>query len=386
MRLNRGMAVEWAAPRWPDSVPSLIDTAREVSLRAHTEADLPGIVEQSRDPETVRWTTVPTPYAEADAREFVHGVIAAGVDAGQLMSWAVEAEIEGVRRYCGTIDVHVQVPGRVELGIAAVPAARGRGIMAAGCRLALDWVFGPGGARTAAWLAFVGNWPSRWLAESLGFRIAGTLPAYGGQRGELVDSWLLTLRAEDPRVPVPRLPELAVPERGLRLRAFGAADLPRIVEAHADPQTRHWMPQTPYPYEIPAAEQFLDWCRDGASRQEQWTWCVADQDTDRCLGAVTLFRLRDEAAHGELGYWTHPDARGRRLTAAAVDAVATYALGPDGPHAALTIRCARGNAGSQRVALAAGFAETGWMTAAERFRDGSRDDLLVFSRPSPFIE
>ena len=380
MRLNHSMATEQAPQGWPDTVPTLIDTERGVTLRAHTEADLPGIVEQSRDPETVRWTSVPTPYAEQDATEFVFGVIATGVDTGQLMSWAVEAEIEGVRRYCGTIDLRFEVPGRMEFGLAAAPVARGRGIMAAGCRLALDWAFGPGAARTVSWLAFVGNWPSRWIAESLGFRFAGTLRGYGGQRGELVDSWIGVLRAEDPRGGVPRMPTLDLAERGLRLRPFRESDLPRIVEANSDPQTQHWMPQLPYPYEMPAAEQFLDWCREGESQQDHWTWCVTEAGSDRCLGAVTLFRLRDDAAHGELGYWTHPDARGRRLTAAAVDAVATYALGPDGPHQALTIRCARGNAGSQRVALAAGFTETGWLTGAERFRDGSRDDLLVFSR------
>ncbi|WP_392466693.1 hypothetical protein ACF3NS_13715 [Arsenicicoccus cauae] len=33
-----------------------------VLLRAHTEGDVPAIVEQCTDPESLRWTTVPRPY------------------------------------------------------------------------------------------------------------------------------------------------------------------------------------------------------------------------------------------------------------------------------------------------------------------------------------
>ena len=47
------------APTYPDGVPRLTDGT--VTLRAMTEADLPASVEQSVDPETVRWTTVPSP-------------------------------------------------------------------------------------------------------------------------------------------------------------------------------------------------------------------------------------------------------------------------------------------------------------------------------------
>lgn len=380
MRLNRAMDVPQQPTRWPDLVPTLLDTISGVALRAHTEADLPAVLEQSRDPETVRWTTVPVPYAEQDARDFVFGHLPDQVESGRAMSWAVEAEIDGVRRYCGTLDLRFEVPGRAEVGLAAAPAARGRGIMAAACRLALDWAFEKAGIRTVSWLAHVGNWPSRRLAESLGFRIAGLLPGYSFQRGELIDSWILILQAGAARPRPPRIPVLEVAERRLRLRPFAEPDLPRIVAANADPQAQHWLPQLPHPYDRRAAERFLDWCRDGESRQDHWTWCIAESDSDRCLGAVTLFRLRDDADHGEIGYWAHPEARGRRLTAAAVQRVAAYALAPGGPHRALTIRCARGNAASQRVALAAGFSETGWEAGAERFRDGSREDLLIFSR------
>ncbi|OYO18046.1 GNAT family N-acetyltransferase [Enemella dayhoffiae] len=367
-----------ATPRWPDDIPTLFDTERGITLRAHTDADLPGMVEQCRDPESIRWTTVPVPYAEADARWFVDEHLRGEVAAGRLIAWAVEAEVDGVRRYCGTIDLRLTGPARAEFGLAAWPGARGRGIMAAACRMVVDWAFGPGGQRSLVWLAYAGNWPSRWLAESLGFRFAAPLRAYAPQRGELRDCWLATLTTDDPRGGVPRMPTLETD--GLRLRAFTEADLPRIVEGCDDPLTQRWMPQLPAPYDLPAARQFVDWCREGDSRHDQWTWCVTATDDDRCLGAVTLFRLTDDAGTGELGYWAHPDARGRGVTSAAVRRVADFALGVDGPHQALTVRCARDNVASAAVARAAGFTETGSMTGAERLRNGSRTDLLAFSR------
>ena len=62
------------ARAFPEGVPTLVDQAAGVTLRATSPDDLPAIVEQSRDPETIRWTTsVPTPaggYALRDAEEF----------------------------------------------------------------------------------------------------------------------------------------------------------------------------------------------------------------------------------------------------------------------------------------------------------------------------
>ena len=62
------------ARAFPEGVPTLVDPAAGITLRATSRADLPAIVEQSRDPETIRWTTsVPTPpggYALSDAEEF----------------------------------------------------------------------------------------------------------------------------------------------------------------------------------------------------------------------------------------------------------------------------------------------------------------------------
>src|SRR3954452_16826670 len=54
---------------YPDVVPTLTDGV--VTLRAHTPDDIEAVVEQSADPLSVRWTTVPTPYEGSDGEQFV---------------------------------------------------------------------------------------------------------------------------------------------------------------------------------------------------------------------------------------------------------------------------------------------------------------------------
>ena len=62
------------ARSFPDAVPILIDAKAGVTLRAASARDLPAMLEQCRDPEMIRWTTVPTPdggYQLRDAEEFL---------------------------------------------------------------------------------------------------------------------------------------------------------------------------------------------------------------------------------------------------------------------------------------------------------------------------
>ena len=44
---------------FPEQVPVLVDQTSRVLLRAHQPTDVPRIVQQCRDPETVAWTPVP---------------------------------------------------------------------------------------------------------------------------------------------------------------------------------------------------------------------------------------------------------------------------------------------------------------------------------------
>ncbi|NLX00726.1 MAG: GNAT family N-acetyltransferase, partial [Actinomycetales bacterium] len=60
-------------------------------LRAQREGDLDRIVEQCRDPESVRWTTVPVPYGPEDARSFLELVARGWEQPGGPRVWAIAA-------------------------------------------------------------------------------------------------------------------------------------------------------------------------------------------------------------------------------------------------------------------------------------------------------
>jgi RimJ/RimL family protein N-acetyltransferase len=112
-------------------------------------------------------------------------------------------------------------------------------------------------------------------------------------------------------------------------------------------------------------------------------WALTDPVSDRLLGEIGMWGLaRGDSRSAELGYWTHPAARGRRMTTEGVRQVAGYALLPkDRGGLGLTrlvIRAAEGNTPSQKVALGAGFERTGRDRRAELLRDGSVQDLVRY--------
>jgi len=175
--------------------PTLTDGT--VTVRAHRDDDVPAVVEQSQDPESVRWTTVPTPYGPEDAQHFVREVMPNGWPEGR---WGFAVEIDG--RYAGTVELRDEGGGRAELAFGSHPRARGTGVMERACRLVLEWGFAQQGVRTVVWHAHVGNWASRRLAWRLGFTFGGTLRGYLRHRGdELVDAWSATLLSTDDRSP-----------------------------------------------------------------------------------------------------------------------------------------------------------------------------------------
>lgn len=377
------------ARSWPDSVPVLVDTDRTVLLRPHVSGDLPRMVEQCSDPEFVRWTTTPHPYTRAHAQDFLVNQVPTAVDTGRAMFWAIEAPVDGVRRFCGSMEIRLGDLGRGEIAFGLHPDARNRGIATAAGRLATDWAFEVAGRTVLEWRAVVGNWGSRRVAAALGFRFEGVRRRHLPQRGVLRDCWTAALLPDDLRVSVapPRQPALAgsgtAPDgpghRQLRLRMPTDADLSRIVAACNDPETRRWLPLLPYPYGPDEAAAYVDACWENAATGRIWTWAVTQHD-DSLLGVVSLGDLRHPDAQGEIGYWTHPDARGRGVTGAAARLVADFALSPRGPHHSLLIKVATGNHASLAVALRAGAQRVGVLPDGFQRGDGSFTDLVLFSR------
>ena len=185
-----------------------------VTLRRPTERDVPDIVEAIRDPETIRWTTVPTPYDDGDAWAFLEVIVitwAAGAGAiwGMYPEGLGERRPPGGGRWSGGISIGAKSgdPARGEVGFNCAPWARDSGLTTAALRLVCAWGFQALGLARIEWRAYVGNDASRRVAAKVGFVFEGTQRSRLVQRGERRDSWVasllpgdLTAASSEPRV------------------------------------------------------------------------------------------------------------------------------------------------------------------------------------------
>jgi RimJ/RimL family protein N-acetyltransferase len=333
-----------------------------VTLRAPRESDAAGVLEQCRDRESVRWTTVPVGYTEADARTYVLDTIPGWWREGTEHVFVVEADRDGTPSYAGNLGLRLRGDGWADIGYGVHPWVRRRGLTQRAVRLLLAYGFDELGLKAVEWWAHEGNWASRRLAWRVGFTFDGTVRRHLPQRGELRDGWVGTILPGEPMEP--RHPWLDVPVlQGprVRLRPLRPEDDPRVVEACSDTESSRWLGQLPSPY-LPEHAAF--WRHQSAERAasgEAVVWAVVDQD-DRLVGAINLFDLEDRRT-AEIGYWTHPDARGRGLTVEACGLALRHAflptdvggLGLDQVHAVAAL----GNEASHGVLRAAGLLDQG---------------------------
>ena len=99
---------------------------------------------------------------------------------------------------------------------------------------------------------------------------------------------------------------------------------------------------------------------------------------------MSVFDLnnRIDKTMGEIGYWLHPDARGRKVMSTAVGLVIEHAFRPvaDGGlgRRRLVLFAAEGNTASAHVAEVNGFTAVSTERQASPRRDGEFLDLLGF--------
>ena len=147
----------------------LEDPTTGIELKAPTEKDIPAIVAACQDPAIADFTTVPSPYTEAEARTFVAEVVPA--------SWSTGGAEWGIFReggeLAGMIGLAARADSSVEIGYWVAPDWRGSGALHPAIGLALDFAFDQLGAKKVFWSAVVGNWGSWRVAWKHGFRREG---------------------------------------------------------------------------------------------------------------------------------------------------------------------------------------------------------------------
>jgi RimJ/RimL family protein N-acetyltransferase len=158
-----------------------------IRLRSFTEGDVPAIVAACQDPEIPRWTRVPSPYTEADAREFL--------SAPPDRAFAVVDRSSG--ELLGAIGARPEDEGRVEIGYWTAREARGRGVATRALRLIAAWAVEELGAERLQLYTDPANVASQRVAEKAGFRREGTLRSWVEIKGTRRDAVMYSLLPED---------------------------------------------------------------------------------------------------------------------------------------------------------------------------------------------
>lgn len=172
------------------------DNGEMIILRPAEERDIDAIVEACRDPETLRWVTLPLDYDRDRAVSFVEGYAPGWWERGDGAVWVI-ADTSG--DYVGQLDLRVDPRDRqvADVGFLTAPAARGRGYMTAALRTAVKFGFAELALERIEWRAHVGNDGSRRVAEKAGFIYEGIQRSGCPQRGERHDCWLAAIIKSD---------------------------------------------------------------------------------------------------------------------------------------------------------------------------------------------
>jgi RimJ/RimL family protein N-acetyltransferase len=220
------------------------------------------------------------------------------------------------------------------------------------------------------------------VAWKLGFSFDGTVERWLAQRGDLLDAWVGALHVDDERAP--RGEWLIVPRLlgdHVVLRGFRQSDAERVAQACDDERTAHWMWRMPHPYTLADALDYIESRTEQLATGSGITWAVADPATDELLGSLSAVDLKPQR-EAELGYWTHPDARGRGVMTEACGLVVRHCLSPYGAGGLglqrLFSGAADGNTASVHVLEANGFTRVSRERRALRLRDGRLVDQLGY--------
>lgn len=179
--------------------------AGPTALRPWRDTDLPWVVQACQDPEIPRWTAVPSPYRESDARAFLSRRFDA-LRAGSEAAFAIVRSEDIDLGLLGSISLlHLAwEDGRGEVGYWLAREARGQGHVTRAVRRICAWGFEELGLERIELLTATGNVASQRVAERAGFT-----------REAVRRSYLLTKRGRADMVVFGLLPEELRLGRGL---------------------------------------------------------------------------------------------------------------------------------------------------------------------------
>src|SRR3954465_6368226 len=181
-------------PEIPLPDPPLDDG--EVALRPWLPSDLIPPAHAAQDPEIPRWTAVPSPYGEHDAREYLARAEIDRRSGRELGLAVVDSSGGALLGSCGLARFDWQ-DRKVEVGYWVAAAARRRSVGSRATGLLSRWALSSLGMDRVELLVNPRNEASQRLAERAGFTREGMLRAYRRRKGEREDLIMFSLLAGD---------------------------------------------------------------------------------------------------------------------------------------------------------------------------------------------
>lgn len=158
------------------------------------------------------------------------------------------------------------------------------------------------------------------------------------------------------------------------LRPWTPDDVGAVFAACQDADIQRWT-TVPSPYRHADAVEYVTEIAPAVWRDGGGVFAVVGRGSDDPVGSIGAHSFRDGVAH--VGYWTAPAARGRGFTSDALRTVTRWFLRElGGARVELVVEPA--NAGSIRVAEAAGFTAEGVLRQRLVLRD-RRVDVVMYS-------
>ncbi len=176
------------------TLPSLLTEGR-AGLRPWQSADVPAIVAMSRDPETIRFTSVPDEFDEDSARIWL-ALQPARLRAGDGAAFAIVEPPDD--RPLGAIGVRVlHGRGSAEIGYHMAADARGRGLATGALALISRWSLQMLPVARLQLTTHLDNPASQRVAEKAGYTREAVLRSWADQRGTRVDLVMYSLLPSD---------------------------------------------------------------------------------------------------------------------------------------------------------------------------------------------
>jgi RimJ/RimL family protein N-acetyltransferase len=163
-----------------------------VTLRPWREDDAPAVAEICQDPEIPRWTNVPSPYTEQDARAFIRETLAG--ERAEMARAVVDAQSDEL---LGAVGLRLPAEGVGEVGYWLAARARGRGAATRAVKLMCRWAFDEFSLARIQLHTLPGNAASERVAERAGFTREGVLRSFAVMKGRRTDITMYSLLPEE---------------------------------------------------------------------------------------------------------------------------------------------------------------------------------------------